>query len=329
MKSKIHELLKKANDKVVSKKLYALLFLGVLHTATAQVPNSTFESATGYALTDVASWGKFYPIQISIDPENGESMFDEITFGDGSLGTFCISELGDAHTGARSMLIRNAFNVTQNTIIPGSAELFNSQISAVPTGWNAGVPVEEDAQIWMFGFWYKFAPLGNDMAEGTLELFGESGNLVGKASVPISGFDNQFQYVYTPIDFMSNESPVFMTISFSMAAEGSTPVFGSTLKIDDVRVNFLPLGVTENETQLFTVYPTVASHDLNIVKNGASESSTLSLSIIDMTGKTVKKQTVEMANSQAIIDISALANGTYILAADAGNERSVTRFIKK
>lgn len=311
------------------KKLYALLFLGVLHTAAAQVPNSTFESATGYAQTEVASWGKFYPIQVSINPENGETMFDEITFGDGTLGTFCVSEMGDAHTGARSMLIRNAFNVTQNTIIPGSAELFNSEISPVPTGWNTGVPVEEDAEIWMFGFWYKFAPLGNDIAEGNLELFDVNGNMVGRASVPISGFDNQFQYVYTPIDFTSNETPAFMTISFTMAAEGSTPVFGSTLNIDDVRVNFLPLGMAEHEAHSFIVYPTVASHDLTIVRNSVSENNTLQLSIIDMTGKTVKRQTVDMAHSQATIDVSALANGTYIVAADAGNERSVTRFIKK
>lgn len=307
------------------KKIYTLLLLGILNMTQAQVPNSNFETGTGYGLENVAAWGNFFIYTIAIDVETGENTQDEIIFGDSTLGSFCTSTL-DAHTGERAMLIRNAFNVTQNQVIPGEANLFDTEISDTPTGWNFGVPVDSGAEIDQLSFWYKFAPLGNDVAEAKLTLFADGVGEVGSAKITITGTHDQYTYATVPVAFTSLEAPTFMTIAFTMAPQGSTPVFGSHLTVDDLKVNNL-LNVADFETDSLTIFPTMTQNTLNI--QSASD-DVFTMKIIDLQGKTVWQNHSALQKSVAeSIDVSQLASGVYILKAESNAKQVIKKFIKK
>ncbi len=165
-------------------------------------------------------------------------------------------------------------------------------------------------------------------AEAKLELFDAGGQSVAKAVIALSGNNEQFAYVYTPLLFTSAEPAAFMTIEFSMAQEGSTPVFGSTLTIDDVVLNTAMLHNNTQPSSVFTVYPTDDGSQMNIVKNASAQDAVFDVSIIDMTGKTVKKQTMEITATPATLDISPLAKGVYVLKAESGKILTSVKFVK-
>jgi len=307
------------------RKIYALLLL-TCGFVQAQVPNADFESGTGYGLENVTAWGKFFVFQITIDMETGESTQDDIIFGDNTIGMFCTSTT-DAHSGERAMLIRNAFNVTQNQVIPGEANLFNTEIADTPTGWNFGVPVEAGADFDFLSFWYKFAPLGNDVAEAKLTLFADGVGEVGSAKILISGAESEYTYATVPVTFTSIETPTFMTISFTMQAEGSTAVFGSYLTVDDLKVNNSPLGLSQFNTQTFSVFPTIAEATVHVQGTFTGK---YHVGIANAEGRIVKETAIEMQSGATnSIDVSQLASGVYFLKIENGNQSATKKFIKK
>jgi len=194
----------------VMKKIYFLLLFAAagLH---AQIPNSGFENALGYGGENVADWGQPFSFPVWIDLETGESHAHEITFGDQLLGMFC-SSVADAHSGEKAMLIRNAFNITTNAVIPGKVSLFNSEISETATGWNAGIPVGADTDIQFLPFWYKFAPAANDVAEATLELFNADSQSIGLAKISISEPAEVYTYASTPLVLTGIEGAPHLSI---------------------------------------------------------------------------------------------------------------------
>lgn len=291
----------------------------------AQIPNCNFEQATGYGLENVWAWGQPFSYPITIDLETGQSTYDQILFGEAAIGTFCLS-VPDAHTGSRAMLIRNALNTTQNIVIPGNVNLFNTEISETPTGWNAGIPLNPDADIQYFSFWYKFAPIGNDVAEANLLVVNTNDEVMGTAKIQISEAANTYTYVSVPLTINTGGNPAFISITFSMAAEGSIPVFGSTLIVDDLSVNPTSLQTNAFGTNSFSVWPTVATQEINIQKNG-SNSASQHFRIVNVEGKVVSDNQLKLQNGIAEkINISQLANGFYILKSDDG---FTTKFIKK
>lgn len=307
------------------RKIYALLFFATAGLY-AQIPNSDFEAGLGYGGEQVADWGQFFLFPVTIDIETGESHSDVITFGDQVLGMFC-SSVQDAHSGDRAMLIRNAFNVTTNTVLPGNVSLFNSEISEMPTGWNTGAPVPADADIQFLSFWYKFAPMGNDVAEASLELFNTNSESIGTAKIKISQPAETYTYASTPLVLSGNGGePAFIHISFNMAAEGSTPVFGSYLTIDELKVN---PGLLQTDTfaqTAFSVWPTVATDEINISKNGNATGSQ-NFKVANIEGKIVAENLLKLDNGNVeTINISGLASGFYILKFDDG---FTAKFIKK
>lgn len=307
------------------KNLYILAALCAFGLADAQVPNNGFEETISDGFT-LKNWGYFFPISITIDPETGENTGDQIVF---QNGTGFSSPVGNCVTGSWSMMLTNALNVTQNTVIPGKASLFNDADSETATGWNNGFPIAPGTVVDRLGFDYQFFPAGdNDAAEATLELFGAGGESVGKATINISGFSADFAYVYMPLQLTSTEIPVFMTIDFDMAPEGSTPTFGSMLLIDNVKVNGLALGNNATAKNLFTVYPTVVEHSINLIGNGEITGN-ISVTIADAAGKTIGNQLVRLNGDAASINVDGLASGMYLLTAESSAGKSVTRFIKK
>lgn len=307
------------------RKNYFILILALLIAPfcnQAQVVNGGFEDVKPNFLP--RNWGMTFLSQFGFDPETGETFGDQIQF------TWCFPSMVYASfepkDGQYAMEISNAYNWTQDVVIPGVATLFADPEQDGP-GWNPGVPVEPGSSIVLLGFDYKFLPVGNDIAEARLEIIDEMGNQLGQASLDISGVHNTYEYVYTPINVTQSGTPTFMYISFSMAKEGSTPAFGTRLIIDNVRVNFSNLIVDENKGGA-KVFPTAADNEINIIPNGFS--NTISYKIINSEGRVVKQANVNQDSSyQYTMDVSDLSSGIYFLNIQDDTRNSTKKFIKK
>jgi hypothetical protein len=302
----------------------AMVLLSMASTQ-AQVVNGDFETLTPSFFP--SNWGFNLMMPVSISPETGETTQDFLQF------TNCWGRLAvvsfTPHSGQYALEISNALNVTQNQVIPGGATLFNDPEAEFP-GWNIGAPIESGTPINQFGFYYKFIPTagGNNIAEAVLEVHGESG-IIGRATIEISQVTATFQYVYAPVDFTSNETPLFMTISFNMAKEGSTPTFGTILTVDDVTVNGAALHTNTFQSDAFAVYPTITQDEITIQKGKATDGNYI-FKVINAEGKTVKSLPLNFNNDNvATLNVSELSKGIYFLQTKTTSGAFVTKFVKQ
>ncbi|CAM3369054.1 T9SS type A sorting domain-containing protein [Flavobacterium longum] len=306
------------------KRIYLLFAMCSLTFGQAQVPNNGFEEILSDGFSP-KNWGSVFIQPVHIDLTTGESMSDEIWFQ--GVNSFTMAA-GDCLTGSWSLMVSNAYNATQETTIPGHAVLFNDELSETANGWNSGIPLPDGAVVQFLGFDYKFMPMGNDVAAAKMELFNENSESIGVAEITLLPQPDNFQYVYVPVAFTMDDTPKFMTITFSMQKDDSEVNFGSVLFVDNVVVNTAMLGVRQPENRAFTVYPTIAENQLNIMAN-AADLGEVSATILNLEGKTVAQQKVAFNGSAGSIDVSALSSGTYLLDIRNGSDNQVTRFIKK
>lgn len=325
MKSKIHEFQK--TIKAMSKKNYFILSLTLLiipFCSQAQVVNGDFENVKPNFLP--SNWGMNFFLPVIIDSNSGQVTQDIIQY------TWCVPSMvyasTDAKTGQYAMEVSNAYNVTQDKVVPGMGTIFANPEEDFP-GWNPGIPVEPTSSIVLLGFDYKFLPVGNDVAEATLQVFDNEGNEIGNTSLDISGTHNTYEYVYALINVIQAGTPALMYITFNMAKEGSIPTFGSRLIVDNVVVNFSTLITTNNPQDGLKIYPTLADNELNILPNGFSD-DTISYKIINTEGKIVKQNNVNQSTDYVYtMDVSALSSGVYFLNISNKSKNITKKFVKK
>ncbi len=316
--------------KIIMKKNY--LFISILVmvstiTSTAQVVNGNFENIKSNFLP--SNWGMNLSIPVVFDPQTGQSSSDNIQY------PWCIPALCYAsfepHTGQYAMEIGNALNQTQNTVIPGQAIIFSDETQDSP-GWNPGVSIAPGSNVQTLGFFYKFLPVGNDVAEAKITVFDGEGNEIGTASVEITGTNNQYQYVYSYINYTSNATPAYMYISFSMEKEGSTANFGSRLIVDNVVTSFQALDVvlaTLEQKNDFAIAPTLVDQEINIIPSSEA-AGTIKYSIFNSEGRLVKENQVENTSAYVYsMNVSELSQGIYFLQISSNLETIVKKFVKR
>ena len=308
------------------KKNYILSFVLLITTLSAQsqVVNGNFEIVKPNFLP--SNWGMNFTQTFTFNPNTGQSTSDNIQYT--SPAPSMVYASTEAHTGQYAMEISNAFNQTQNILIPGQATLFADATQDSP-GWNPGVPLNPGANIERLGFYYKFLPTGNDVAQATMNLFDANGNELGSTSVDIHGTDNQFHYIYSYMNHPYNIAPASMQISFTMAKTGSTPTFGSRLIIDNVITNSQSLSLIENPDNAFNVYPTLVDNEINIVSSNQI-TGTINYKIINTQGRIVKQnRTTNESNYIYTMNVSDLSSGIYLLEITSDAEKVIKKFVKK
>lgn len=306
-------------------KKYLFVLLTVYNFAGAQVPNGSFEEFQGYG-NETRFWGA-NPMFIAVTIDNGGTIDagDTIIY-EPDIYSSCFFN-NDARTGNRAMEIRNAFNVTKNSVVPGKMILFNEESgSMTATGWNSGYAVSSSTVIEGLGFYYKFFPLNDDIAEAKLEIFNANQESIGTAVVEISGLHEEYTYVSVPIESVPNDTPVFMTVAFSMTNGVSGPAFGSKLIIDDVTTTNLVLSNPSFKVTAYLISPTLATNEINIINGGDVKDGRCAVEIFTAQGKAIKKQLLDLyPGIPSQIDVSALPAGFYFIKANG----FVTKFIKR
>lgn len=304
---------------------FKILFLLLLPFGVmGQLINGDFENIKPNLLP--SNWGMNYFQQVIIDNETGENIGDQIQY------TWCVPYLiyasTEAQSGLYAMELSNAFNLTQNIVIPGEAVLFSDQTQDIP-GWNPGVPISVTDNVTGIGFYYKFLPAGNDIAQAKVQVFDIEGNEIGTANIDITDTNTSYQFIYEPILYTSNAAPVYMYVSFVMAKEGSTPTFGSRLIIDNVVTNLNDLNmVVNNDKTKINIYPTLVETSLTIEGLDYSQEP-FTYKIINIEGKVLSQNSINTSNSVYTIDLSHLDSGMYFLQIDSVQGTIIKKFLKK
>ncbi len=295
-------------------------------SSSAQVVNGDFEILKPNG--KVSNWGINFSMPAVIDVGTGQSVSDEIMFD--NYVDFSCSSTTDAFSGARALDIRNAYNMTQGQVIPGGATLFHDASQDSP-GWNPGVPVEPGMEVSFLAFHYKYIPFGvTDVIEAELVVLGENGE-IGRASIQIAEPDYvydgnvQFKYAQAPVLYTSNETPLWMYISFSMGTvENAT--FGTKIIIDNVRVNNNSLANNQFSNSLFSIFPTVTTQTVNIVRGISAHDGNYNFKIYTIDGKLVSEHASTFADNNAVsLDVSSLTKGVYFIQ----SEGITSKFIKE
>jgi hypothetical protein len=305
--------------------ILSLVLLFATFTLNAQVVNGDFENVKPNFLP--SNWGMNFFQQVVFDPVTGQGTTNQIQF-TSNVPNLCYAS-NEAQTGQYAMELSNAFNQTLNTVIRGEAMIFNDPTQDIP-GWNPGVPIAPDAVVHILGFHYKFLPAGNDIAQGYISVFDPDGNEIGTASIDISGIHNQFEYIYSYINYTSNATPAYMYIGFTMAKEGTNPTFGSRLIIDNVVTSTTVLGLDTNPINTeFSVFPTLVDSEISIAP-ASNATGLINYKVFNMQGRLVK-ETNEETNSAYVysMNVSDLTSGIYFLQIESNLGKVTTKFIKK
>jgi hypothetical protein len=302
-----------------------LLYLIFPLTCLSQVINGDFENIKPNFLP--SNWGMNYFQPVTINTETGETTTDQVQY------TWCIPSLVYAsfepQSGQYAMEISNAFNATQNHIITGEVSIFNDATQDVP-GWNPGVPVSQSDEVTILGFYYKFIPAGNDIANAQIQVFDADGNEIGTANIDIEGVNTTYQFIQAPIQYTSNASPAYMYIKFLMAKEGTNPTFGSRLIVDNVVTNLAALGINSNPSNSdVSIFPTLVEDKLFIDGNGQFDDK-LDYKIINLEGKVVSQNSIQVGvNDLYSIELSSLNSGMYLLNITSSKGQFTKKFLKK
>lgn len=175
-----------------------------------------------------------------------------------------------------------------------------------------GMIIQEDDKIVLAGrtvklFDYDLAMLRFD-TEGNLDTtFGND----GKVSTDVDGReDHGYAIALQP------DNKIILTgYSYPAGADDSAIVVA--------RYTNETLGVEDNQNLEFRIYPNPASDQLTLELNDAS--SIYQIEVFDVLGKKVISTEIQKVGR---IDVSALAQGTYLLKLNSDNKTNTVRFVK-
>jgi hypothetical protein len=282
----------------------ALLFGAI--QAHSQMSNAGFENLN--ASGSIQYWGNTFIQAVWID-SNGISHSDSIVIDQ----NFCQSS-NDAHTGSKSMEMRNAFNYTQNKGISGGAWYSTDTLQSPYTTF---VPVQTLPTH--LNFYYKYFPVGNDTASASIEVYDLNTTLIGSAIIHLSGGITNFTAVNLPISYTASDTAGLVLIHFLSSSRDSNAQFGTRFLVDDVSFT-TPNYLNEytHNTQ-FICCPNPSNTFISITPCEGVHS----ISIANSLGEIVFKQKSNFND----IDVHHLANGVYFLHINTAKGKQVEQLI--
>jgi hypothetical protein len=162
-------------------------------------------------------------------------------------------------------------------------------------------------------FYYKYAqnPF-NDSTICTVSIFNSDLAEIGGGLAKF--WDNNQNYqlktlsinYYNMIDIAMGDSiPAFISVQFKNKVNTTLPHVGQRTLIDDVTINYSPLGLTTNKYESLKLYPNPVYNQLFILN-----APYYLASIYTIEGKLILNQKLNLNNT---IDLSDLSNGTYFI----------------
>lgn len=147
---------------------------------------------------------------------------------------------------------------------------------------------------------------------------------VGTVNYMLSGMAMSWSTFTLPITYLTSDTPDHCLIVLS--ASGNTPANGDYLYVDNLTFT-TPLGTSEFNKQVITIYPNPSKDFINIDYSSISD-KVEAIEIYDILGKKVKSEKPSESLNTAI-SITTLSNGIYLLKLKTDGTEIVQKFIKE
>ena len=195
----------------------------------------------------------------------------------------------------------------------GDNGVATTQVLPYGSNYTRQMLMQSDDKAILVGF-TAFGTLEYDIAmvrfntDGSLDTtFGDG----GKVSTDISERED-----YANAITLQADNKILLT-GYSYTEAGDASIFVARYEND-------LLGVDDNLSLGFNIYPNPATDILSIELNDAS--STYQIEVFDILGKKVISSEIQKVGN---INVSALAPGTYVIKINSENKTNVVRFVKK
>ncbi len=172
-------------------------------------------------------------------------------------------------------------------------------------------------------FWSKANPaLGDSSAFNfTLSKFKNNAEqTIGKASWTKGSTDSSYQFIKVYFEYYSDENPDSASIIFSSSINGFDPIIGSSLLIDDIKLEYINSGIYEHEVRNIKLYPNPSTDQKFYFAN---EYQFESFSVYNLQGQIVEQQ--ELSNNE--INLEKLNSGIYYITLINKNKQIFTNKI--
>ncbi len=264
-------------------------------------PNGTLEGWTDINSEEPANWTTFNLITTVLNLPNS------------------VTKSSDAHGGNFAASIKTA-DINGDTL----GFLTNGNIGE--DGPLGGMPVNANPKT-LSGF-YKYTPVGPDTAVCALVSYrydALSGNTMALDSVfislpPTAGYTNfSASLMYNTFPYADTLAIVFS--SSNMNDSTSYMGIGSELLIDDLSLEYYPVGVEENDSEIkVLVYPNPATDNFYI--EYAAGQGNLQFELYNVIGSLVMSQQINATNAgKQIIHTNNLHKGIYLYTLVHGDKR--------
>jgi hypothetical protein len=280
------------------KKLFTLIFSSIVinYSVNAQaLPNGGFENWTASS---------------NYDNPNEWSTLNSLT---AIFGFYTCTKSTDAHGGNNSVRLESKYsgpglNTNINGIIT-TGEFQVSGTSGAAVG-GADYAFRPDSVVG----WYKYAPISGDTGYIELMLLNATDDdTIGHAKFFELSTVTTWTRFAKKIDYSSSDAPALLRINLN-ASSGTDPQPGSVVYFDDLQLIFNGVGINEQTTNVFKVYPNPATEEL-FIKNPGNEIA--KMRVFDAMGKNVKELYIGLNTTRT--NIATYAPGVYFYTLTGNN----------
>ena len=298
------------------KRIITILFISFLlliGNAKAQIPNASFETMLTNGL--LSNWKPpFLVLTITID-SNGVAHSD-------SLSSYTFYQMtNDAHSGNKALELNNIYNYTQQINYPAGISVGND--SDVYSSFSNSISLIEQPDE--FNFYYKYFPINNDTAYAHADIFDSIGNLIGDATILLSGTINSYSNATAKINYTVNAIAKSGTIDIATSQPNSiNSHFGTRLLVDDISFKKATIGIqnVNIDAASINIFPNPAQNQIEI----KSETAIRSVKIKNIVGDLCYDSLLAETNS-TIINTNKFPNGIYMIEIQLKNKELISKKI--
>lgn len=254
--------------------------------ATQQLPNNGFENWLDISAENPDNWATSNPYTI---------------MGSG----VSVNKSTDHIDGLYSVMLTNAIGPQGDT----TSFITNGFIGG--NGPDGGTPISQNPS--KFTFYYKYQPVGLDSALAMTLLW--RWDPLSSTSIAVDSalikLEPQATWTYFEMPFSFNGSPHADTVTVAFSAGqidqfGGGIGLGSTLWVDNVHLEYGPIGINTIDNHDYNVFPNPAGNEINL--NG-SPGRAVQIEILSPDGKLLKSMKIIPGTST---DIADLLPGYYL-----------------
>lgn len=224
----------------------------------------------------------------------------------------CVSKSSPGNSGSYAVKLETKKAITGDTvpgvIISGSGDLLSGNTRFIPF----------DKRPTKLMFYYSGGPVFGDTGAVVITLtrwdaVSKSQEVVGATGFIVTGIQSGYKMVESPMIYMDATQPD--TVMIMATSSGSVPIPGSTLILDDISLEYSPVGIYENKLISSTIFPNPVKTEFSIQME---QTELTSVMLFDNSGRIAANY--NRTNLDQPFNVEHLKSGAYIYQVKNGDK---------